>query len=62
MMQTLVRRMRQIGLQRIYFGSDAPPKGTWYQFRRDVPLTRKEFESVAANAAQWTHCREQGYL
>lgn len=57
MRQTLVRRMRQIGLQRIYFGSDAPPRDSWEYFRREMPLTKEEMKAFAANVAPWAQRR-----
>ena len=50
----LATRLRQIGLQRILFGSDgaaggnAPPREAWQQFRT-LPLTDNEFRAIAAN-------------
>jgi predicted TIM-barrel fold metal-dependent hydrolase len=57
MRETLVRRMRQIGLQRIYFGSDAPPKDAWTYFRGEMPLTAEEMKALAANVAPWARRR-----
>lgn len=57
MTQTLVRRMRQIGLHRIYFGSDTEPEDAWDNFRREVPLTKDELEKFAANVAPWAQLR-----
>ena len=50
----LVSRMRQIGLQRILYGSDGatggnpPPREAWAAFRT-LPLTEAEFRTIAAN-------------
>jgi uncharacterized protein len=47
-------RMRQIGLQRILYGSDgaaggnAAPREAWAAFRK-LPLTDAEFQTIAAN-------------
>jgi uncharacterized protein len=47
-------RLRQLGLQRILYGSDAasggnlPPREGWAAFRR-LPLTRAEFQLIAQN-------------
>lgn len=57
MRQTLVRRMRQIGLHRIYFGSDAPPEQSWRYFRREMPLTKDELQKFATNVAPWAQRR-----
>lgn len=57
MRQTLVKRMRQIGLHRIYFGSDEPPARAWDNFRRRMPLTKEELEKFAANVASWAQRR-----
>ena len=48
----LATRMRQIGVQRILFGSDgatggnAPPREAWAAFRK-LPLTEAEFRTIA---------------
>ena len=50
----LATRMRQIGVQRILFGSDgatggnAPPREAWAAFRT-LPLTEAEFRTIALN-------------
>ena len=50
----LATRMRQIGLERILFGSDgatggnAPPREAWTAFR-NLPLTEAEFRAIALN-------------
>jgi uncharacterized protein len=50
----LAIRMRQIGMQRILFGSDgatggnAPPREAWAVFRK-LPLTEAEFRTIAVN-------------
>jgi predicted TIM-barrel fold metal-dependent hydrolase len=50
----LVTRMRQIGLERILYGSDgatggnAPPREAWAAFRT-LPLSDAEFRTIAAN-------------
>lgn len=54
----LVRRMREIGMKRILFGSDATaggnlsPKEAWAAFCR-LPLTRRELIQVARNVAPY---------
>ena len=48
-----VRHMRRIGLQRVYFGSDAPPEKSWDDFRRKMPLTKEELDALATNVAPW---------
>jgi hypothetical protein len=45
--------MRQIGLHRIYFGSDEPPENGWDNFSRRMPLTKEEMKAFAANVAPW---------
>lgn len=53
----LVERMRQIGFNRLLYGSDGsqwngvPPKQHWEEFRDCMPLTRAELDSVATNVA-----------
>ncbi len=55
----IVRYMRQIGLNRIYYGSDGPnwgglpPEKMWKFVRSDLPLTRGEFRILARNVAPW---------
>ena len=51
----VVRRIRQVGVERILYGSDAAsctnpkPREAWAAFRR-LPLTEKEVERIARNA------------
>lgn len=55
----IVRYMRQIGLNRIYYGSDGPtggglPPGVMWSFlRNELPLTLGEFRILATNVAPW---------
>ena len=50
----IARRLRQLGLQRILYGSDAaaggnlPPREGWAAFR-GLPLTETEFRTIAEN-------------
>jgi predicted TIM-barrel fold metal-dependent hydrolase len=50
----IARRLRQLGLQRILYGSDAasggnlPPRDGWAAFRR-LPLNEAEFHTIARN-------------
>jgi predicted TIM-barrel fold metal-dependent hydrolase len=49
----IASRMRQLGVQRILFGSDAAtatwtPRSGWETFRK-LPLTDAEFRTIAAN-------------
>jgi len=51
-------RMRQIGLDRILFGSDMSPpnpssRESWEMFRLRVPLTDDEFRTIAGNVAPY---------
>jgi uncharacterized protein len=58
-LQTLATRIRQIGLDRILYGSDAvglshpAPREAWAEFRREMPLTEEEFRIIAANVAPY---------
>jgi predicted TIM-barrel fold metal-dependent hydrolase len=59
-MQEIVRFIRQIGLTRILYGSDAaatpdaPPTSLrWARLRRTLPLTNKELRIVANNIAPY---------
>ncbi|MGH7584699.1 MAG: amidohydrolase family protein, partial [Gemmatimonadales bacterium] len=52
----VARRIRQVGVQRVLYGSDAPrggnlpPRGGWAAFRR-IPLTDEKFATIAGNLA-----------
>lgn len=53
----IVRRMRQIGVKRILYGSDAPtpdnlPKAALARFHK-LPLTQQEFRTIERNVAPW---------
>jgi len=53
----IVERIRQLGVQRILFGSDAPtpnnlPRLTWAAFRK-LPLTDAEFRTIENNVAPY---------
>jgi predicted TIM-barrel fold metal-dependent hydrolase len=54
----LARRIRQIGVSRVLYGSDAAaggnlrPRESWAAFRR-LPLTEQEFAAIAGNAAPY---------
>ena len=54
----VVKRIRQIGVKRILYGSDAAvgdnlrPRESWASFRR-LPLTESEFKQIAKNVAPY---------
>jgi len=54
----IARQVRQIGLQRILYGSDTasggnpPPREAWAAFRT-LPLTAAEFQTIAGNLAPY---------
>ena len=54
----IVAFMRRIGMQRLFYGSDAPflghpaPKQSWEAFRR-LPLNEAEFRAIANNVAPY---------
>ena len=55
--QLIVTRIRQIGLDRILYGSDAPfpghgPREYWAEFST-LPLQRSELQAIAANVAPY---------
>jgi predicted TIM-barrel fold metal-dependent hydrolase len=56
--ELVVKRIRQVGVERILYGSDAAtgsnlkPKEGWAAFRR-LPLTEEEFERIARNEAPY---------
>ncbi|MFL6690863.1 MAG: amidohydrolase family protein [Alphaproteobacteria bacterium] len=55
----IARRMREIGIDRILYGSDGPvveswtPKESWRKTMADLPLTRAEFQALANNVAPY---------
>jgi predicted TIM-barrel fold metal-dependent hydrolase len=55
----IARRLRQIGLERILFGADAPtfdrppPLQAWVTIRRRLPLTDDELRVIANNVAPY---------
>jgi uncharacterized protein len=60
LVDALTKRMRQIGLNRILFGSDTPlpryrppPVQAWATFRRRVPLSDDELRVIAENVAPY---------
>ncbi len=54
----VVKRIRQVGVERILYGSDAPvaenlrPREGWAAFRR-LPLTKAEFARIASNVTPY---------
>jgi predicted TIM-barrel fold metal-dependent hydrolase len=59
-MQTIAQRIRQIGLRRILYGSDAaatadaPPTSLrWARLRHKLPLTNEELKVIAGNVAPY---------
>ena len=52
-MPEIVARIRQIGIGRILYGSDAPPAEAWKAFREKLPLTEAEFRTIASNVAPY---------
>jgi hypothetical protein len=54
----IVKRIRQVGVDRILYGSDAAtgnnlrPRASWAAFRR-LPLTEREFKAIAENVAPY---------
>ena len=53
----IVERIRQLGVERVLFGSDAPapnnvPRLTWAAFRK-LPLTAAEFRTIENNVAPY---------
>ena len=55
----VARRIREVGVDRVVFGSDLPISGNlrlaeaWQLFRTKVPLTSAEFARIAANVAPY---------
>jgi predicted TIM-barrel fold metal-dependent hydrolase len=58
-LNTIAERIRQIGIRRVVFGSDAAfngrlrPKEAWAQFRTRVPLDEAEIRAIAGNVAPY---------
>jgi uncharacterized protein len=57
-LKLLAMRIRQLGPERVLFGSDAPtggnlaPRESWADFLK-VPLTQAEFQTIASNVAPY---------
>jgi predicted TIM-barrel fold metal-dependent hydrolase len=57
-LQQIAARIRQLGVERVLYGSDAAvnplayPKAGWEAFRR-LPLTEAEFKAIASNVAPY---------
>ena len=57
--QVVADRIRQIGLDRIFYGSDAAygthpdAAGSWAAFRKGIPLSAEEFAKIARNVAPY---------
>lgn len=45
-------RIRQLGLERILYGSDGPPQAAWIAFTQ-LPLTAAEIATIASNVAPY---------
>jgi predicted TIM-barrel fold metal-dependent hydrolase len=55
-LQTFAERIRQVGPQRVLYGTDlAPPtaRQSWRTFRTTVPLTEEELRTIAGNVAPY---------
>jgi predicted TIM-barrel fold metal-dependent hydrolase len=55
-LRTFAQRIRQVGLQRVLYGTDsAPPTAlqSWRNFRTTVPLTEEEIRTIAGNVAPY---------
>ena len=48
----VVSRIRQLGLDRILYGSDGPPRAAWTAFTH-LPLTPAEIAAIASNVAPY---------
>jgi predicted TIM-barrel fold metal-dependent hydrolase len=57
-MQEIVARMRQIGMNRLLWGSDAPMAEAWDGFGKHVPLTDRELRAIADNVAPYLQNRK----
>jgi predicted TIM-barrel fold metal-dependent hydrolase len=55
-LQVFAQRIRQVGLDRVLYGTDsAPPtaRQSWRNFRTTVPLTEEEIRTIAGNVAPY---------
>jgi predicted TIM-barrel fold metal-dependent hydrolase len=55
-LQRFAARIRQVGLHRVLYGSDAGPpfaRQEWLTFRMTVPLTDEEMRTIAGNVAPY---------
>lgn len=55
-LQTFAERIRQVGLSRVLYGTDAgppPARQSWRNFRATVPLTEEELRTIAGNVAPY---------
>lgn len=56
LMRSFAMRIREVGLERVLFGSDMAPPPAWHPwmtFRMTVPLTGEEFRTIAGNIAPY---------
>ena len=56
LLRTFAMRIRQVGPQRVLFGTDLGPpaaRQSWANFRATVPLTDEEFKTIAGNVAPY---------
>lgn len=52
-MPRIAALIRQIGIGRILYGSDAPIAATWRALTTKLPLTEEEFRTIAGNVAPY---------
>src|SRR5215210_1319216 len=55
-LQTFAQRIRQVGLHRVLYGTDAAPptaRQSWRNFRTTVPLSDDELRTIAGNVAPY---------
>jgi predicted TIM-barrel fold metal-dependent hydrolase len=55
-LQKFAQRIRQVGLQRVLFGTDMgppPARQSWMTFRTTVPLADEEIKTIAGNVAPY---------
>ena len=50
--ESLVKRLRTVGMERLLYASDGPPLAAWKAFRK-LPLTEKEFRRIERNVAPY---------
>lgn len=59
-MAEIVAGIRRIGLKRVLYASDGPPREAWEAFRKTLPLTAEEVRVIANNVAPYMRDEPSG--